>query len=208
VAALDRVRRELAGLGSDAGSARDLPEVPAHVTARLTAALTDTTPGGVQAAPASHAARGSSVHPRTIALAVGAVAALAAVGIGVTTLVDTPQRTPSAGVTADRITVSRARAGFPVSQGELLALLDRPADLGPLSDPARRAACLTALGYPGSTAVLGADTVDVRGMPVVLLVLAGDTNGTMTALAVAPTCNAAEPGMVAETVLPRATTPR
>lgn len=41
LAALDSVRRELSRLGSDPGSA---PEVPAEVTARIGAALRDTEP--------------------------------------------------------------------------------------------------------------------------------------------------------------------
>jgi hypothetical protein len=107
-------------------------------------------------------------------------------------------------VTADRITVSRVPAAFPVPRDELLALLDRRADLGILADPTRRSACLSALGFPGSAAVLGADTVVVAGQPVVVLLLAGGTSGTMTALAVAPTCGVADPGLIAETMVARA----
>lgn len=201
-AALDRVRRDLAGLGSSPPSSDDLPEVPAAVTARLTAALATATSPDRR----SHAARGSVVvRPRTVGLLVGGLAALAAVGIGVTSAVDdSGARTPSAGVTADRITVSRVPAAFPVPRDELLALLDRPTELGALADPARRSACLSALGFPGSAAVLGADTLDVDGRPVVLLLLAGGASSTMTALAVAPTCDVADPGLVAETVVARA----
>ena len=56
-----------------------------------------------------------------------------------------------------------------MQQSELLALLDRPADLGALTDPVRLRACLTAAGLPGSVAVLGADTMNVDGRPVVVL---------------------------------------
>lgn len=157
---------------------------------------------------AAHAARGSQVPPRTVALVLGGIAALAAVGIGVTTLLDTAPQTRSSDVTADRITVSRARVDFPVPRSAILALLDRPADLGALTDPDRRAACLTAAGLPGSAAVLGASTVDGDGRPAIILVLAGATNGVMTALAVAPTCSSEDPGVLAQTVLPSAAAPR
>jgi hypothetical protein len=160
-------------------------------------------PGG-----ASHAARGSLTRPRTVALVAGGLAVLAGVGIGVVALLDTAPRPASTGMTADRITVSRAPVDFPVAHSELLALLNRPADLGPLTDPVRRAGCLSALGFPGSASVLGADSVDVGGRPVILLVLAGDGGATLTGLAVAPTCGAADPGLLAETVVARAPTPR
>jgi hypothetical protein len=212
-AALDRVRRDLADLGAgadlraDTAPAGELPEVPAHVTARLSAVLASTTAAGTRTptpGPAAHAARGSVLRPRTVALVAGGVAALAAVGIGVTTLLHTEPRSRSTGVTADRITLSRPPVVFPLPQDEVLALLDRPADLGALADPVRRAACLTTLGLSGSAAVLGADTVDVGGSPTVVVVLAGETRGAMTALAGSPTCSAEDPGAVAETVLSRA----
>lgn len=203
MAALDLVRHDLARLGSDAMAAEHLPDPPADVTARLSAALAAATPPGGRA---SHAARRSVASPRTVALVIGGLSALAAVGIGVTALRDTAPPTPAAGATADRITVSRPSVDFPVPRTELLAMLDRPADLSGLSDPAQRAACLSALGRGGSAAVLGADNVDVGGQPAIVVVL-GDGNGTMTALVVAPTCNATDPGVIAETVLVRATTP-
>ncbi|MET4427442.1 hypothetical protein [Mycolicibacterium sp. 624] len=203
VAALNLVRHDLARLGSDAMTAEHLPDPPADVTARLSAALAAVTP---PASRASHAARGSVASPRTVALVIGGLAALAAVGIGIAALRDTAPPTPPTGATADRITVSRPSVDFPVPRAELLALLDRPADLSGLSDPAQRAACLSALGRGASAPVLGADNVDVGGRPAILLVL-GDGYGAMTALVVAPTCNATDPGVIAETVLVRATTP-
>lgn len=207
VAALNLVRHDLARLGSDAMKAQHLPDPPADVTARLSAALAAVTPPGSKA---SHAARGSVASPRTVALVIGGLAALAAVGIGIAALRDAAPPTPGAGATADRITVSRPSVDFPVPRAELLTLLDRPADLSGLSDPAQRAACLSALGRgasaPAPAPVLGADNVVVGGQPAILLVL-GDGNGTMTALVVAPTCNATDPGVIAETVLVRATTP-
>lgn len=203
-AALDLVRHDLARLGADAMTAEHLPDPPADVTARLSAALAAATPPGGRAA--SHAARRSVASPRTVALVIGGLSALVATGIGITALRDTAPPTTPAGATADRITVSRPPVDFPVPRTELLAMLDRPADLSGLSDPAQRAACLSALGRGGSAAVLGADNVDVGGRPAIVVVL-GDGNGTMTALVVAPTCNATDPGVIAETVLVRATTP-
>ncbi|EUA29404.1 hypothetical protein I548_2591 [Mycobacterium intracellulare] len=57
----------------------------------------------------------------------------------------------------------------PLSADEILGLLDRAPDFGSsggtLSDPARRASCLTGLGYPAATQVLGARPVEVNARP-------------------------------------------
>jgi hypothetical protein len=209
--ALDRVRRDLADLGSDSSAALELPDVPADVTTRLAAALTSATtvaPHTATRGPAAHATRDAAIGPRAIAMMIGGIAALGAFAIGVAALVDDEPQARSTAVTAERITVSRSPAAFPVRETELLALLDRPADLGALTDPVRLRACLTAAGLPDSVSVLGADTVDVDGRPAVVLVVAGDVagvrNDTLTAIAVAPTCSADAPGLLAHTVLPQA----
>ena len=63
---------------------------------------------------------------------------------------------------------------MPLSESELVGLLHRPPDLGPLVDPARRASCLAGLGYPASTPVLGARQIRMEGRDAVILVLAAD----------------------------------
>ena len=87
----------------------------------------------------------------------------------------------------------------PLSQAEILGLLDRSPEYGPLTDPSRRASCLSGLGYPASTQVLGARPIDINARPGVLLVLPGDTPDNLAVFAVAPNCSAADTGLLANT---------
>jgi hypothetical protein len=91
----------------------------------------------------------------------------------------------------------------PLSQDEILGLLDRRPEYGPLTDPSRRASCLSGLGYPASTQVLGARPIDINARPGVLLVLPGDTPNNLAVFAVALNCSAADTGLLANTQLPR-----
>ncbi len=147
--ALDRVRRDLAQLGIDSGSA---PEVPAEVTARVHDALRREPPAHRVVAPhgadAAHAARGQGPRVRIVAAAVGMCAALAAAGVGTAMLQRAPDRVPTTGPTAERITVSNHSDGIMLTNSQILDLLGQPPDLGPLADPLRRASCLRGLGYP------------------------------------------------------------
>jgi hypothetical protein len=86
---------------------------------------------------------------------------------------------------------------------QILGLLDRAPDYGALRDAARRESCLQGLGYPASTRVLGAQPIEVNGLPAVLLVLPGDTPDALVAVAVAPTCSSADTGLQADTVVRR-----
>ncbi len=95
------------------------------------------------------------------------------------------------GVAADRL---------PLSDPQIVGLLSRSPDYGPLADPQRRASCLSGLGYSAATAVLGARPVDMHGRPAVLMVLAADTPRTLLALVVEPDCNSAHTGLLAEHV--------
>jgi hypothetical protein len=45
---------------------------------------------------------------------------------------------------------------------------------------------------------LGARPVQIAGRPAVLLVLPADTPGSITALAVAPTCSSVDTGLLAD----------
>jgi hypothetical protein len=193
LAALDRVRRDLADLGTDGGFA---PAVPAAVTARIGAALRDQ----------RHAPRHSVRHTlrwQLVALMVGVGAAVVGAVVGAVMLVRDPAPTRSAGPTAESITVSRPANKLPLSDPQIVGLLaDRP-DYGPLTDPQQRASCLSGLGYSAATPVLGARPVDMHGRPAVLMVLAADTPRTLLALVVEPDCNSAHSGLLANALVTR-----
>jgi len=215
VQALDRVRDDLAHLGADDSSA---PEVPAAVTARIGAALQAAPPpshpdipgqhavGFAHRQPAAHSVRRSVPRLRRLQL-IGAVAGLCAavvgVGLGTATLLQPPAPTRSAGLTADRITVAGPARDIPLSDPEVVGLLSRKPDYGALTDPQRRASCLSGLGYSAATRVLGARPVDMNGRPGVLMVLPGDTPNAFVTLVVGPNCSSADTGLLAETVVRR-----
>ena len=196
--ALNQVRCDVATLGADPKSA---PDVPPEVTARIAAALTsDESPphGGV-----AHSAR-PHIRPARLAAGVAGVGAvLAAIGVGTAALINAPEPTPSTPATAEHITVSTPPMVIPLSQAEIVGLLNQSPDYGLLGDPSRRASCLSGLGYPASTRVLGARPVDINARPGVLLVLPGDTPDNLAVFAVAPNCSAADTGLLANTQVPR-----
>lgn len=193
--ALNQVRCDVATLGADMASA---PDVPPEVTARISAALQSADRVG-----AAHSAR-PHIRPARLAAGVAGVAAvLAAIGLGTAALLNTPEPTPSAPATAEHITVSTPPAVIPLSQAEILALLTKSPEYGPLGDASLRASCLSGLGYPASTRVLGARPVDINARPGVLLVLPGDTPDNLAVFAVALNCSAADTGLLANTQVPR-----
>jgi hypothetical protein len=114
-----------------------------------------------------------------------------------------PARTRPAGPTAESITVPRPPGDVPLSNPQIVGLLSRSPDYGPLADPERRASCLSGLGYSPATAVLGAQPVDMHGRPAVLMVLAADTPGPVLVLVVEPGCNSAHTGLLASTRVTR-----
>jgi hypothetical protein len=194
--ALNRVRRDVAALGADAASA---PPVDSATVDRITV--------GLRAEPtgAAHAVRrGRFPRPTRMALAAaGLTAAAAAVWLGVNALITPPASMPSRPTTIEHITVSRPPQTIPLSDQQIVELLDREPDFGPLTDPRRRASCLAGLGYPANTRVLGARPVAITGHPAVLLVLPGDAPETLAALAVAPTCSSANTGLSADRIVHR-----
>jgi hypothetical protein len=130
LSALERVRRDVADLGSDAASA---PDIPADITARIGAAL--------------RSARAPSSRLRRAAAVTGVAAVVAAGAVGTTMLV----RSRSGGIfgtspAASSSEASRPRDGIPLADDEVIALLSRPPDLGALTDPLRRVSCLSGLG--------------------------------------------------------------
>jgi hypothetical protein len=193
--ALNRVRSDVADV-----SAAAAPEPPPGVTAGISAALRSASSSG----GAAHSARPHMRPARLISAVAGACAVVAAVGVGTAALVNAPTPTPSTQITAEHITVSTPPMAIPLSQDQLLALLDHSPDYGPLNDPARRASCLTGLGYPASTRVLGAQPIVINARPGVVLVIPGDTPDGLTVFAVAFSCSAADTGLLVSTQIPRA----
>jgi hypothetical protein len=205
VHALNRVRREVGAVSTDISAA---PAVAPAVIDGIGTAL--------RAAPRT--ARGSrsrlraqhAVHPgdlprlaRMFAAIAGLAAGTVAVGLGTAALVAAPAPTSSKPTTAQQITVSRPPMLIPLSDPQILALLDRKPNYGPLADPQRRASCLGGLGYPAGAEVLGAQPMEIAGRAAVLLVLSAGTSGSVTALAVAPTCSSVNTGLLADRVVNR-----
>ena len=204
--ALNQVRCDVALLGAEPALASEAPDVPPEVTARISTALrsadqSENHPG------VAHSARPHIRPARLVAGVAGVGALLAAVGVGTAALINAPEPAPSTPATAEHITVSTPPMTIPLSQAEILGLLNRSPDFGPpggpLNDPPRRASCLTGLGYPASTQVLGARPVDINARPSVLLVLPGDTPDNLAVFAVALNCSAADTGLLANTQVPR-----
>jgi hypothetical protein len=198
ISALNRVRREVADLGSDPSSA---PDVDPAAVDRIGAALRAEPTRAV----AAHAVR-PGVLPRSARLTVavtGLTAVAIAAWVGTRALITTPASTTSRPTTIEHITVSRPPLTIPLSDQQILALVDHDPDFGPLTDPRRRASCLSGLGYPANARVLGARPIEIAGHPAVLLVLPGDAPGDVKAVAVAPTCSAANTGLSADRIVTR-----
>jgi hypothetical protein len=151
-------------------------------------------------APAAHARRPTARTGRLVAAGVGGVAVLAAIGLGTAALLSSRGPTTSTLTSASMITVTPK---MPISSRELNALIARSPDFGPLADPKRRAACLSALGYPGSMQVLGAEQVQVDGKPAIVLVLPGDQPEVIVGLTVAASCSSVNTGLIADTTVRR-----
>jgi hypothetical protein len=191
-AVADRVRRELAELGSDANSA---PDVPPDVTARVVAAIR---------AEAAHTVQRPPLRRwQLFGLIAGLGAVTAGVVIGALMLGRDPAPTYPAGPTAQQITVDRPATAIPLPDSQILALLTQTPDYGPLRDVRRRASCLAGLGYGPATAVLGARPLDMRGQPAVLMLLPGDTAATVVAVVVEAGCSDAHTGLLAKSELTR-----
>jgi hypothetical protein len=197
--ALNQVRCDVATMGADPTSA---PDVPPQVTARISAALRSA--GDAQApSGAVHSARPRIRPAKVAAMAAGGGAVLAAMGVGTAALINAPEPAPSAPATAQHITVSTPPMTIPLSRAEILGLLKHSPDFGPLTDPARRASCLSGLGYPASTQVLGARPIEINARPGVLLLLPGEAPDNLAVVAVATDCSAADTGLLANTQIPR-----
>ena len=191
--ALNRVRCDVAALGADPAP-ESRPRSPPGSRRRWHRRR--------RATPSAHAVRPRIRPARVVAAVAGVGALLAAIGVGTAALITAPAPTPSTPVTAEHITVSTPPMAIPLSQDEILGLLDQSPDYGPLGDPARRASCLSGLGYPASTQVLGARRVEINARPGVVLVMPGDTPHSLAVYAVALNCSAADTGLLANTQVP------
>lgn len=190
LAALDRVRRDLAALGTDPATA---PIPPRHATERV-----NTTLRHLEARPRRR------LH--TIGLVVGACAALVAVGLGTAALLHTPAAAPRHTAGINRLTQPPPGRDVGLSEQQILSLLATTPDLGPLSDPQLRADCLAGLGYPPGLMVLGGRPVVTGNLQGIVLLVPADTPNTVVALVVTPECSARHAGLLAQTSVTRPVT--
>ncbi|BBZ78532.1 hypothetical protein MANY_38690 [Mycolicibacterium anyangense] len=149
---------------------------------------------------AAHAARPAGHHRRLVAAAIGGAAVLTAVWMGTTALLGRDDTNHSSPTSANLITVTPT---VPLSSRDLVALVGRSPDFGPLADEAKRASCLTGLGYPSTQQILGAEPLQIDGRPTIVLVLPGERPEDLVVLAVAPTCSSVTTGLVADTTVRR-----
>jgi hypothetical protein len=176
--ALAATRAELAALPA--------PEVPPATAARWNAAL-EAEGASREAAPRGGPPRPSRPPTRRLRAAALA-AAVATVGAGLGALLHRPDPAPPAVARVELVAVGRATVGT--------------TDVGPLADPARRAACLRAVA-PGSTseALLGGRRVVLDGRPGILLVLAAGRGTGLRILTVDPSCGPGGGTLLAEVVV-------
>lgn len=107
--------------------------------------------------------------------------------------------TTSAATSARLIT---AAPRIPLSAAELTELTLRPAELGTLADPGRRADCLTAIGRPATTRVLGGRDIRLAGRTATVLVMPGALPGELVAVAVDADCGNRRVQIIAESTVP------
>jgi hypothetical protein len=190
--ALDATRTELAALAT-----RPAPQMPAHLAARLDAALA--AEAGDRVAPVLDLARARKKRNQRVGWVAGVLVAAAAVAVAVISI-------PHGG----GATGGQPRAvGTPVTSlnsATLTAALGR-SDYGPLTDPARRAACLAANQQDPNQTPAGAMQVTLAGKPGVLLVLTTGKLAQYRLLVVGPDCAAGNPDRLAEAVVGGGTVP-
>jgi len=191
-AVVERVRRDLAELGSDSASA---PDVPPDVTAGVIAAI--------RAEPAHTVRRQPLRRLQVFGLVVGLGAVAAGVIVGAWTLGRDPAPRYPAGPTAEQITVPRPAADIPLPHPQIVELLTQAPDYGPLIEPRDLASCLDGLGYGPGTPVLGARPLDMHGKPAMLLLLPAETAEAVVAVVVEPGCRNAHTGLLARSVVTR-----
>lgn len=185
LAALERVRRDLARFGADTSSA---PPLPPESAARIATTLRH-----LERRPRHR-------RLRTAGLIAGAGAAVLAVGLGTAMLVRTPGPASSTRATIEELTQA---PDIGLSDTQLLSLLSQQPELGAFDDPRRRADCLSNLGYPPGVKVLGGRSLEVNGRPGVLILLPDGAPGSIVGLVVTTDCTAEDAGLLAHTVVKR-----
>jgi hypothetical protein len=140
---------------------------------------------------------------RRAAAVAGALAAVLALGIGLFVLPDGDDTSEPGGArapgTSARHLTARSSA-MPLTDAQILALLQRPPDLGPLVDPQH---CLKSLDHGAGARILGAAPVALGTRAAVLLVLPATDPSSVVAVVVAPDCPSAGTGVLARTELAR-----
>ena len=194
LAALDRVRRDLAALGAEDASA---PPLSPRAARRLAHTL-----GQVS----------RRTRARRACLVLGACATLLVIGLGSAKLIRGAGAPPAGvadprGATLSLLTQAPPATDVGLSEPQLLGLLTAPPDLGPLSDRQRRADCLAALGYPPGLMVLGGRPLQVGDRPGILLLVPDDAPGTVVGLVVPPDCTATDARLLADTSVVRPARP-
>lgn len=124
------------------------------------------------------------VRWRLAAAVAGGLAAALALGIGLIALSgdgDSPDGDFRAAPGPSARHITARPTAMPLTDAQILQLLQRPPDLGTLVDPKP---CLISLGYPADTPILGAAPV----APGVMLVLPAAAPSSVVALLVAPDC--------------------
>jgi hypothetical protein len=154
----------------------------------------------VTGARAHHRHDHAPLRWRRAAAGAGLLAIVLAVGIAVFSRfggADVDRGTRDPAPSARHIT---ARPTVPLTDPQILELLQRPSDLGALDDPQ---GCLDALGYPAGTPVLGAQPLKLGERPAILLVLPAPHPSSVVAVAVGTDCPAGGTGVLARTELAR-----
>ncbi|MDZ7883278.1 MAG: hypothetical protein U5N53_10370 [Mycobacterium sp.] len=140
---------------------------------------------------------------RRVTAGTGALTAALGLGIGLYAVSHGDDATAPGSARAPATSARHLTArsdSMPLTDPQILALLQRPPDLGPLFDPQ---ACLNSLNGLTETRVLGAAPVSLSARPAVLLVVPAQDPSAVIAVVVAPDCPAAGTGALARTELAR-----
>lgn len=134
------------------------------------------------------------------AVAATAAAAVVAVTVSTVALRHSEPAAPAVALPAhDTSDTSVVDLGNDLTPATLLSALGRHDEHGLTSDKAMLGECLAASGIDASRPLLGSTSVRFHGKDGVLLLVAGPHTPQITALVVGPTCNAAQPQVMAKT---------
>jgi hypothetical protein len=133
---------------------------------------------------------------RRFSTAVGVVAAVAAVVVGVVLL--PPHRAADAPQVTAEPTTSATNPALPLDNPNSAQYLQAigSKDPGALGDPARMSACLAANGLDPDKPLLGSKQITLNGEPGILLLTGGKEPGQITALVVGESCGQDGPALI------------